>query len=90
LGLQLVGLCGEEAEVGSLPEDVPGLPEKEPDASRVAELMVGAREFQQRLDGAVGHGGRQPRTQVDGPREVLLGLGGCRRDAAPCGRPRYR
>jgi hypothetical protein len=73
--LHLSGLGREGAKVGSLLEDGPGLPEEGLGAGHISERDVGAREFQEGLDGAMGQGAGEPWPQTIGPGEVVLGSG---------------
>jgi hypothetical protein len=68
-----VGLAGEDAEVGSLLEDVVGLPEHGVGAVGIAEGDVGASQLQQGLDRHHREGRGEQRPQTRRPPEMLPG-----------------
>src|SRR5262245_31032930 len=70
LGPQLVGLLGEDAQVGPQVEDVPGLPQGFLGAGGVVERQIGAPKLQQRLDGEVRRCVAEQRAQARGPGEL--------------------
>jgi hypothetical protein len=71
--VQLLGLVGQDAEVGSQLEDVASLAQDRPGAGGIVWHQVGARHFQQRLHRAPGNCVGEQRPQASGRHKVQLG-----------------
>jgi hypothetical protein len=73
LSSQLLGLAGEDAQVGPPSEDVAGLAQHHPGAGAIVQGQVGAAQLQQGLDGEIGQGVGEQGSQASGPPELCLG-----------------
>ena len=74
-GLELVGLLGQDAEVGSQLEDAAGLAQDRPGAAGVVQRQVGPGHLQQRLHRHAGDRVGEQRPQASGLDKVLFGPG---------------
>ena len=72
---QLLGLLGEDAEVGPQLEDVAGVSQDRPGAGGVVQRQVGAHQLEQCLDGQGRDRVGEQRPQPGGLGEVLAGPG---------------